>query len=171
MKALLLLFLQLTAFANPIDKSVRDALVWERKEIAAKVSDYALGAHILGTLGYSAREPERRWERVGAVTGAYLSNYAMNYAVKRMAKRERPDGSDRESFYSGHTSTAFVGAGAICLQSNARVGIPCYTALVLSAAIGYLRMAAEKHWLSDVSLGGGVGFAYGRYFPTVIVRF
>jgi membrane-associated phospholipid phosphatase len=155
-------------FANPIDIEVNQALKWERKELAAQISDYTLGAHVVATLAYTGREPEKRWERVGAVTGAYLSNYAMNYAVKRMAKRWRPSLEDRESFYSGHTSTAFVGAGAVCLQNSKA---PCYVALGFAATVGYLRMAAEKHWLSDVTFGGGVGFAYGRYFPTVIVRF
>lgn len=160
---LLLLFLPSVALANPVDEAARDALKWDNTKLAGKMSDYGLIGMSAGVVAY-----QKGWEQRGAVVGAYALNAGVNYAVKRLVGRERPDGSDHESFYSGHTSTAFVGAAAVCLQDNKAV---CAAGLGMAAMIGYLRIAANKHWLSDVSVGAGVGYLSGRFIPTIFVAF
>lgn len=164
-----LLFISFTAQANPIDAVVRDALMWENSKAAGSLSDYGVAAMIVGPLGYTAlSHEEKRWEKVGAVAGAYVLNFSVNQLVKNKVQRERPDRSDRASFFSGHTSTAFVGAGAICAQAS-KAG--CIAALTIAGAVGYLRIAADKHWGSDVLVGAGVGYAMGKFVPTIFVTF
>lgn len=75
-------------------------------------------------------------------------------ALKGSAQRERPDGSDRYSFPSGHTST--VAATAMTLQEfyGWRAGVPAFMLTALTAAG---RMGVDKHWLSDTVAGASLG--------------
>jgi membrane-associated phospholipid phosphatase len=76
------------------------------------------------------------------------------------------------SYFSGHTSLAFAGAGLTCVehrhfQSFGRVGDPitCASALALATTTGVFRAVANRHWMSDVVTGAGVGLIAGWLMP------
>ncbi len=76
---------------------------------------------------------------------------------KTLTKRERPDRSALNAFPSGHTATAFMGAEFLFQEYrdvSIAYGIIGYT---VAGATGFLRMSNNKHWLSDVIAGAGVG--------------
>jgi membrane-associated phospholipid phosphatase len=89
-----------------------------------------------------------------------LSNLFVTGAVqttKRLSHEWRPDGSDRYSFPSGHTATAFANAEFLRLEYkdvSVWYGVGGYA---VAAFTGYLRMYNNKHWFSDVLAGAGVG--------------
>lgn len=87
------------------------------------------------------------------VTGAYTG--LLKYGVRR----ERPDGSDRLSFPSGHTSTAFSLAAVANHHYGWRIGVPAY---VLASGIGLSRIESNRHHLSDVLAGATLGLIVGR---------
>jgi membrane-associated phospholipid phosphatase len=68
---------------------------------------------------------------------------------------------DRQSFPSGHTTTAFAAASAV--TSEARIIWPGHSWLVVPAMyggatlVGLSRMYHDKHWASDVVLGAAIG--------------
>ena len=69
----------------------------------------------------------------------------------------RPDGSDNHSFPSGHTATAFMTATMLSKEYGHNfpwISIGAYTT---ATATGLMRMANNKHWLSDVLTGAGIG--------------
>ncbi|MBK8088493.1 MAG: phosphatase PAP2 family protein [Chitinophagaceae bacterium] len=77
--------------------------------------------------------------------------------VKHLTHKFRPDGSNRLSFPSGHTSQAFVSAEFLRMEYkdvSPWYGVAGYT---VAAATGCLRMYNNKHWMSDVIAGAGVG--------------
>lgn len=94
-------------------------------------------------------------------------------SLKHSIKVERPDGSDRFSFPSGHTATAFMTATMLAKEYGFRspwVGIGAYT---VASATGLMRMANNKHWLSDVLTGAGIGIVsteLGYYFADLIFK-
>jgi|GEM_PF-161430 len=84
------------------------------------------------------------------------------FSVKGWSKEMRPDGSDRMSFPSGHTAEAFASAEFMRLEYkdvSPWYGIAGYA---LATATGVLRMYNNKHWMSDVVAGAGVGIASTR---------
>ncbi|TPG66402.1 phosphatase PAP2 family protein [Hymenobacter nivis] len=82
---------------------------------------------------------------------------ASTFAVKHFSQEERPDGSDRLSFPSGHTAQAFLAASIVHTELRDKspwYGIGAYT---IATGVGALRMINEKHWQSDVFAGAGFG--------------
>jgi len=69
----------------------------------------------------------------------------------------RPDGSNYRSFPSSHTALAFVSATFLHEEYKDRsiwYGIAGYS---IATASGVLRMMNNKHWMSDVLVGAGIG--------------
>jgi len=114
----------------------------------------------------NAFQGKDKFKKVSTVTIVQLSNYTLVDSVKMRAKRIRPNGEDDRSFYSGHTSGAFTAAGLMCMQKSY-----CTESLILAGLTGYLRIAAKKHWASDVFVGMGVGFLGGKYIPSLIINY
>jgi len=84
------------------------------------------------------------------------------FSVKGWSHEQRPDGSDYQSFPSGHTAEAFVGAEFMRLEYkdvSPWYGVAGYA---MATATGLLRMYNDKHWMSDVVAGAGVGIASTR---------
>ncbi len=82
---------------------------------------------------------------------------------------QRPDGSNMKSFPSGHTATVFTGSHILFNEykdSCPWIGIGAYG---IATATGILRMTNNKHWLSDVITGAGIGIlsAEVAYMPCV----
>jgi membrane-associated phospholipid phosphatase len=80
------------------------------------------------------------------------------------------------SFPSGHTSAAMTGAGLICAHHGALPlygGGPwdvaaCVEGLTVATGVGVLRMMADRHYLSDVLVGGAIGFFSGYALPRLL---
>jgi len=101
---------------------------------------------------------------------------AMSYATfgvltnvgKYTFKEQRPDGDARNSFPSGHTGTAFMGAEFLRREywhKNKWIGIAGYA---VAAGVGYMRIRNDRHWINDVVGGAALGylsttFAYWIY--------
>ena len=108
-------------------------------------------------------------------TWRFLTSSAMSYAImaaivnpiKYTAKEMRPDGSTRNSWPSGHTATAFVSA-TILHKEYGLTRSPWYSVAgyAVATATGVMRVLNNRHWVSDVLSGAGVGIfstelAYG----------
>lgn len=88
---------------------------------------------------------------------AYLLTAISVYGTKAITKVERPDGSTHDSFPSGHTATAFAGAELLrreYWETSPWIGISGYA---VAAGTGFLRMYNNRHWLTDVITGAGIG--------------
>lgn len=81
----------------------------------------------------------------------------------------RPETDDNLSFYSGHVTLAFTVASAAGTVSTLRGyrSAPWVWAIgmTLATAVGYTRMAADQHYLTDVLVGAAVGAGIGVGMP------
>jgi hypothetical protein len=77
--------------------------------------------------------------------------------TKYLTHIERPDGSNKHSFPSGHTTTAFLGAHILFREYkdvSPWIGVAGYGVAVTTAS---MRIINRKHWFSDVVTGAGIG--------------
>ena len=106
--------------------------------------------------GYEGRSD---WPRL-------LANAAASYAImaglvngiKYTAKEMRPDGSTANSWPSGHTATAFVGASLLHKEYGlTRSPWWSVAGYGVATATGVMRVLNNRHWISDVMSGAGIG--------------
>ncbi len=82
---------------------------------------------------------------------------ATAFALKNSLHQIRPDGSDHFSFPSGHTAQAFAAATFLSEEYKHRFHWMPYAAYGIAGSVGVLRMANNKHYISDVLFGAGLG--------------
>lgn len=100
----------------------------------------------------------------GALVGrdivrAQLLSQALVQTVKHTVRRERPDGSNRGAFPSGHSASAFATATVLQRHYGWKIGVPAYG---LGGYIALARMAWNRHHATDVVMGAGFGIASAR---------
>ena len=111
--------------------------------------------------GYEGRSD---WPRL-------LASAAMSYGImaglvngiKYSAKEMRPDGSTANSWPSGHTATAFVGA-TLLHKEYGLTRSPWWSVAGygVATATGVMRVLNNRHWISDVMSGAGIGIMSGE---------
>jgi Membrane-associated phospholipid phosphatase len=97
-----------------------------------------------------------RGQTIILVTAYLLMGVSVN-SLKLSTHVERPDGSSFNSFPSGHTATAFMGAEFLWQEYrevSPWIGVAGYA---VAAGIGAFRMYNNRHWLTDVLAGAGIG--------------
>lgn len=178
---------------NRLDRSVRDAVVWNDTKAPGLASDVLLYgiapvAALATTLVLAGADD--RLEQAGIdvllIAEATALSAAMNQMVKFAIGRERPfahllaadqkqlvsrPADNNLAFYSGHTAVTFTLASATATVASMRgyrwakwawwIGMP------VAGATGYLRMAADKHYLTDVVAGAVIGTAAGVLIPAL----
>jgi membrane-associated phospholipid phosphatase len=87
---------------------------------------------------------------------ARILNSLATSGLKGATQVTRPDGTER-SFPSGHTSFAFTGATALFLEYKDDDKILAFSGFVFSTVTGFLRITNNRHWISDVIAGAGIG--------------
>lgn len=130
------------------------------KDFSSTVDNYIQylpGAVMLGmkACGVKGRSSWGRMLTSDAFTVAMMATLVN--ASKYTVKVKRPDGSNDKSFPSGHTATAFMTATMLTKEYghlSPWVGIGAYT---VATGTGVMRIANNKHWLSDVFTGAGIG--------------
>jgi membrane-associated phospholipid phosphatase len=181
---------------NPADDAVRDALVWDssRKSAGNMASNLVLGTIPLAGMatllftdnsGWSSPTSSRaRQVGYGGLIMLESASVAMlaNQVVKFLVLRKRPytraedygpmESDDHLSFYSGHTTTAFAlavsGAMLYDMKGGSHPGAVWTAAIVLASGVGYFRIAADKHYFSDVLVGALLGAAAGYLVPRLL---
>jgi membrane-associated phospholipid phosphatase len=79
--------------------------------------------------------------------------------IKFAVRRERPDGSNRRSFPSGHTANGFAIARLLHRSYGRPVGIPLY---LVAGFVGAGRIEHDRHFFSDVVMGAVLGTIVGN---------
>ena len=111
--------------------------------------------------GYEGRSD---WPRLLASAGmSYAIMAALVNGIKYSAKEMRPDGSTANSWPSGHTATAFVGA-TLLHKEYGLTRSPWWSVAGygVATATGVMRVLNNRHWISDVMSGAGIGILSGE---------
>ncbi len=176
---------------NGLDRGWRNAMVWDDTSMAHDLSNFSgfvmapAGALGLTAIAAGMDGRLREWP-VDAVIilESMILAANINQGVKMAAGRERPfvhalpddekmlteDPADNNlSFYSGHTTFAFalaVSAGTVASIRRYRLApVIWVVGLTTATATGWLRMAADRHYFTDVALGAVTGAIFGFSVP------
>ena len=80
------------------------------------------------------------------------------FSLKGIIHKTRPDASDKTSFPSGHTAEAFTAATFLSEEFGERYRWVPYLSYSIASSVGVLRILNDKHYLSDVLVGAGIGY-------------
>jgi membrane-associated phospholipid phosphatase len=181
---------------NGLDRSMRRGLRWTDTEAAGRASDMLLfvgvPATTLGLSWLAARHDGRASDfPVDAliVLQAAVVSADLNQIVKFAVGRQRPcahyagdcgGGAGRAladqnlSFYSGHASVSFTLATAsgtvASMRGYRRAPWIWAVGLALATTTSYLRIAADRHYMTDVLTGAALGSAVGLALPRLLHR-
>lgn len=92
---------------------------------------------------------------------ANLLAQSISFAGKHSFKNLRPDSSAYTSFPSGHTTFAFTNATLLFHEYKHQNIAYALSGYLFAMGTGFLRIANNRHWISDVVAGAGIGILSG----------
>ncbi len=142
-------------------KNFREARQYLQPEFHHRFDDQLQFGGIALALGLKLAGVEGRsnWGRFAASSGMSYGIMALIVnVVKNSAHEMRPDGSTANSFPSGHTATAFVGA-TILHKEYGLTRSPWFSVAgyAMATTTGVMRSLNNRHWISDILVGAGIG--------------
>ena len=88
--------------------------------------------------------------------------------LKYSVNQKRPNGSNNQSFPSGHATTAFSFASTVAAAHEWYWGAAAYA---FAGFVGFSRMNDNMHYLHDVIAGATIGMVYGVGVSEINKRF
>lgn len=145
-----------------INLAIKDGLYEASKGVKLRFDDYVqyVPVALYLTLDFAGLKAKHSFgERVAVAAVTYIAVTGISQGVKYMVREPRPDTGARNSFPSGHTTTAFAGAELVRSEYGWGAGMGAYA---LAATVGFMRMYNNRHWFNDVLAGAGVGILSAR---------
>jgi hypothetical protein len=151
---------------HPADHDVNHALVnsdfanafFKPGAVLGELPTLLSTASVVYAVGRLKDEPKVSHVGMDLIQSLAMSE-ALTQTLKYATQRERPDGSGKNSFPSGHAADTFAFATALERHLGWRYAIPAYT---FASYVAISRLPANRHWFSDAVFGSAVGIIAGR---------
>jgi membrane-associated phospholipid phosphatase len=135
------------------------------KDFSTKTDDFlqfSPHAAVFGLDWIGIKSKHNFTDKVGLMlTGSIIMLGVVN-SLKYSTDQVRPDGSSANSFPSGHTANAFLGATILAKEYSDKSILIAIGGYSVATATGALRMLNNRHWASDVLAGAGIGIISGE---------
>lgn len=147
------------------------------RSVAEQTAEDRTAAYAVAeTLDSSGMVDARREKSAALLTlESFLLTQGIVTGLKYVTGRNRPEESDdafdfegpskgdsNASFPSGHAGSAFAVATVLSETYGADNPWVPYLAYPVAAGTAFARIDDDRHWFSDVFVGGAIGFAVGR---------
>lgn len=146
---------QLLSFNHQIKDEVTEDI--DEKITIDDFSQYAPAASVYALNAFGVKGKNNMRDRSVILVTSYAIMATTVLSLKSISHVERPDGSSNNSFPSGHTATAFMGAEFLYQEYKDKsiwYGIAGYA---VATGTGLFRIYNNRHWLTDVAAGAGIG--------------
>jgi membrane-associated phospholipid phosphatase len=151
---------------HPVDDNVNRGLVgsdfadkfFKPGEVLGELPTLLASASVVYAAGRLKDEPRVSHVGMDLIQSLAMSE-ALTQTLKYTARRERPDGSGRNSFPSGHAADTFAFATALERHLGWRYATPAFA---FASYVAISRLPANRHWFSDAVFGAAVGIIAGR---------
>ncbi len=170
--------------AHSLDHTVRNALMASTAEGLEDARTLGDIVEIGGTVALGVGLPffanilygGNSWQGFGgdllAITEGVALGSFFTQTTKFIVLRERPNGGNNLSFWSGHTQFAFGVVSAYTAVAEMR-GYP-YPASVSvigyagASLVGVMAIMSDRHWFTDVVVGAALGTLVGYFLPKLL---
>lgn len=135
------------------------------KDFDYKIDDflqYAPHAAVFGLDWIGLKSKHDFKDKVGLMLTGGIIIFGTVNALKYTTNQVRPDGSAANSFPSGHTANAFFGATILAKEYSDKSILIAIGGYSVATATAALRILNNKHWVSDVLVGAGIGIVSGE---------
>ncbi len=147
---------------NPsIDEAIFKKRNADYSSFKTNADDYLQFAPIVLTYGFDFIGMTPKTDFINRSVILFKSEVLMLGTVltlKTVIHKLRPDASENNSFPSGHTASAFAAATFLSEEFGEKYKWVPYVSYSLASSVGVLRIMNNKHYLSDVLVGAGIGF-------------
>jgi hypothetical protein len=142
----------------------REEVKEERDEYIPKfhhrADDYLQFAPIAAVYGLNAMGIKGKTDfanRTAIMIKAEIILTAITFPLKKLTAVPRPDSGQPTSFPSGHTAQAFAAATFMSKEYGHKSIWYSIGAYSVASSVGIMRVMNNRHWISDVLVGAGVG--------------
>jgi membrane-associated phospholipid phosphatase len=109
------------------------------------------------------------WRGDGEGTWQLVQTFALSTGLTELLKKNtgvtRPDGTDDQSFPSGHAARAFSAAAYVHQRHGWEAAWPLYLA---ATYVGHTRVQARRHRWSEVAVAAGISYGMARWRVTPV---
>lgn len=150
-----------TAGTDIIDKySIQEKLRCKNQKFNTHIDNYLQYLPIglvygMDLVGYKGRHDI--WNQTALLVKSELLMTAIVYPLKKLTDVKRPFNIGDHSFPSGHTAQAFLSAEFLRKEYGKEHPLLAITGYITATAVGALRVMNNRHWITDVLAGAGIG--------------
>lgn len=142
-----------------LNQSIRDGIV-DLGMPHCKIDDYLMFLPSVSVAGLNLMglPSAHSFKEIAILMGeTYLAGEIIVLTIKNNANLQRPDGTSWNTFPSGHTFTAFVGAEMLRREYGKDYPGIAIAGYGVATFIGGMRLYNNRHWMADILAGAGLG--------------
>ena len=133
---------------------------WIGNDFETNLDDYTRYAPVatIFTADVVGVQAKNHWfDQTKNLTISMILTDVFTRVLKKNIYKLRPDGSNENAFPSGHTSITFASGAVVYEEYKDTSPLLAYSGYGFATLTGGLRLANNKHWISDVLAGAGLG--------------
>ena len=147
-------------FMNRVD--IKEGINRYLPDFENRIDDYTQYipyAAVYALDAFGVKSKHKFWRKTSTIATAGGATLLVVQGMKYGIGELRPDGSANNAFPSGHTAAAFVGAHILHKEYGDRSIYYSIGGYFLAAFTGIFRQLNDRHWISDVLVGAGIGLS------------